>query len=167
VPTEIRDADASDQDAIVQVHNATWRRAYRNLFPDEYLDGDELLARQQTDWQRRFGADGKDYPVRVAVDNGKVIGFAAWEIDTKNVAELAAIYVHPSHWSTGAGSSLLRDARDQWKANGVKQAFAWVAVDSARAHRSYKKNGWEITDEESVRNIDGHDVSVHKLTLEL
>ena len=163
----VRDAKPEDEEAILVVHNSSWRRSYSNLFPEDYLKGDDLLEKQRAHWNTYFDSSRVDYKVRVAEENNKVIGVVAWQRDGARTVELTELFVAPYFWSTGVGSALLRDARDQWKADGYEQAYLWTPVDNARAHRSYKKNAWEITEEAWTQEIDGHKIEMHKLELEL
>lgn len=164
----IRRATAGDLESILSVHNAAWRRAYRDLFPAEYLDGDELLERQRRDWTETFAEKNSPAEVHVAEVDGKVIGFSTNQPgDAPDSVELTGIYVTPSHWSTGIGSALQRDGRDRWRSRGYEEAYLWVAVNNPRAHRSYKKNGWVITEETKEQEFDGYRIEVEKLTLAL
>ena len=108
--TQIRDGKLGDEDAIVGVYNSSWRRAFKELFPEDYLASEKLLESQRAEWTRRLSPDGPFFPVRVAEENNKVVGVCAWEPDGDTV-ELTAIYVLPLYWSTGIGSALQRDAR--------------------------------------------------------
>jgi GNAT superfamily N-acetyltransferase len=168
VAVAIRRATSSDLEPILSCHNAAWRRAYRDLFPAEYLDGDELLTRQRADWTDCFASTNSVSEIHVAELDGKVIGFNTFQPgEVASTVELTGIYVAPNYWSTGVGSALLRDARDRWRAEGYGEAYLWVAIDNPRAHRSYKKNGWVITEESKEQEFDGYRIPVEKLMLAL
>jgi hypothetical protein len=49
----LRDAAASDADAVAALHTDSWRRFYRGAYSGEFLDGD-VLADRQCVWSVRL-----------------------------------------------------------------------------------------------------------------
>ena len=102
----VRDACESDLAAITDIYNAliptttvTWTEEPRSL--------DETRS-----WFERQAHDG--FPVLVAVESGKVVGFSTYEHfrgegkwpGYRSTAELS-IHVRESHWGRGAGRALI------------------------------------------------------------
>jgi RimJ/RimL family protein N-acetyltransferase len=138
---QVRRARAEDAAAIAEVHAATWRAAYEHVF------GAERLAARTADvalWEGVLARGRSD--VHVA-DDGSVVGFASAgeSRDPDAVAELYAIYVLPSAWGTGAGTSLMRAALDAMRARfSGEEAVLWVLEDNPRARRFYEREGWAL-----------------------
>src|SRR4051794_30875293 len=129
----VRYATDSDAEKIAAVYTTSFRRAYRQTFPDDYLDSDTFIAENRKLWTEHFGSSATDYPVCVADDNGAVIGFCSFgpsRDDDEAGAELYNVYVDPMHWSMGVGSTLQRSAKEWMKANGHTESYLWVAEDN-------------------------------------
>ena len=77
---QIRQATKSGCQAIVQIHVASWRSAYRGALSDAYLAGD-IAVHLQNQWQNRLSDtpvldSGGEQVILVAEDNGELLGFA-------------------------------------------------------------------------------------------
>lgn len=133
---EIRAARREELRALHQARIATWKRAYRGLIPDEYLDDlsltDEVLARIKTRY------DEEPAQTVGAWDGGTVIGMAAAgpcrDEDRAGERELYALYVLPSHWGTGTGKLL-------WEAVAPFTSL-WVLEGNSRARAFYERHGF-------------------------
>jgi GNAT superfamily N-acetyltransferase len=147
---EIRRARPDDAAAVAEVHTRTWQAAYEHVFGAERLARiDE--ARRLSSWQRTLA--GGDAPVWVAVDDGRVVGFAMIgdSREDEREGELYAIYVVPEAWGTEAGRALMGVASDALRKR-YATAILWVLDDNPRARRFYEREGWapdgaEKTDE--------------------
>jgi ribosomal protein S18 acetylase RimI-like enzyme len=145
----IRPATPTDADALAAVQVTSWQRAYRGIFPDEYLDGLDA-GRWRTGWQRMLAET--DWPRRgtllAETPDGELTGFAdvrptrdddAGDVPT---GELTSIYLSPQHWGTGAGRELLSAATEQLRQAGFTEATLWVLEGNTRARRFYASAGW-------------------------
>jgi ribosomal protein S18 acetylase RimI-like enzyme len=113
-------------------------------------------------------------PANSAPANGEspeLIGFAAFgrerredddrgqpgdEPPDHGPAELYAIYVVPSRWSTGAGSALLDGVLALAAQSGYTDISLWVLEANARARRFYERVGFALTGESAVLSrLDG------------
>jgi GNAT superfamily N-acetyltransferase len=71
-------------------------------------------------------------------------------------AELYAIYVVPSRWSTGAGSALLDGVIALAAQSGYTDMSLWVLEANDRARRFYEQAGFALTGESAVLSrLDG------------
>ncbi len=113
--------------------------------PDAYLD--ELDADDRAAyWRRQVLALLPGQRLKVVVDDGVVVGFAAAgpEHDGRaaDIGELYAINLDPAHWGTGAGRALLEAAQAELDRMGFAELVLWVLPGNARARRFYELAGW-------------------------
>jgi GNAT superfamily N-acetyltransferase len=163
----IRSASAADAAQIAAVMRASWRAAYGGIIAPEVIDrvtapdgGARVRQSFRTrPWQQTFVAvpPPEARRKRDAVDG--IVGYAffgpeqdvlgaPWphplspEGQQGQVAELYALYVHPSWWSTGTGRALMDRVLDTASAAGYLSASLWVLRDNARARRFYERAGF-------------------------
>jgi GNAT superfamily N-acetyltransferase len=141
---EIRLARPEDATAVAQVHVRAWQAGYRNLLPDEYLDG--LRAEDRAARYDFVSRDPSRPSTLVAVDGEAICGFAtvapASQGDAPGYGELCALYVSPERWRSGIGAVLVRTARKRLLLLGYRQAVVWVLLGNTRAERFYEHDGW-------------------------
>lgn len=112
----VRDAVPADADAIAHLHALSWRTAYRGILSDEYLDKSAEDDRR-LDWRTRFSeVDPGPRLVRVAIDDGRMVGFMCVYLDGDERwgALLDNLHVHPDTKGRGLGRLLMA------------QGVAWV-----------------------------------------
>lgn len=123
---KVRPSTTADWTRVCQVHDA----ARRDELAAAGLE-DAYLKLEQTAENEGF----HDYVLRVAEVDGVVVGFVAFTSD-----ELAWLYVDPSVYGQGIGSTLIRAALDETKA----PMSAEVLDGNAAAVAVYRKAGFEI-----------------------
>jgi GNAT superfamily N-acetyltransferase len=84
------------------------------------------------------------WPPLVAEVDGQIVGFVSVGAGREEGAdgELYAIYVHPDHWGTGIGRSLIEAGEARLRELGHREAVLWVLEDNPRARRFYEAAGW-------------------------
>jgi GNAT superfamily N-acetyltransferase len=110
---QVRPAAAGDAEQVAAVHASSSHAAYEAVAPEA---GQGLpMERRRAFWREaiEFG----EPLVQVAIENGRVIGFAGFDRsrDPKSKAttgEIWAMYVLPSHWGHGVGLALWDAARE-------------------------------------------------------
>jgi len=144
---EVRRAVPDDAAPIAAVHVRAWQVAYRGLMPDDVLDGLSVERREEM-WQQAL--TGEDSPgVYVAVTDGAVVGFCAVAAPSRDddaedgVGEIAAIYVEPDVWRTGAGRALMDVALEDLRADGWQWVTLWVLAENQPARDFYSRYGFE------------------------
>lgn len=159
----IRPAVPQDALAVAKVHVRSWQVAYRNLLPDEYLDG--LRAEDRAARYDLTASDpGKPYTI-VATEDGLIRGFAtsapSRDVELADFGELCALYVDPDLWGRGIGAALVSASRDRLRAQGFTNALLWVLAGNVRAERFYSIDKWE---HDGTRRTDSiWDVTVEEL----
>jgi RimJ/RimL family protein N-acetyltransferase len=142
----VRPATPTDVEGIARVHTASFRRAYRGLVPDSYLDA--LRWEDRLPQWTRVMSEGST--VVVAADDGTVVGVAAVgpardeDLQGSGDYELYAIYVVPRLWGTGLGSRLLEAALATVPASAPVVTL-WVLAGNERGRRFYQRHGF-VTD---------------------
>lgn len=141
----IRDADRSDADAIAQVHIASWRSAYRHIFPPTVFDDPDFDRSRIAMWRSWSHSPTPDRRLVVAVDKGLVVGFAhSGHTDGDGVVagEIFGFYTHPDSWGSGAASALMTCSLDHLRLLGHSRAVLWTLGEAHRARAFYEKSGF-------------------------
>ncbi len=132
----------------------SWQVAYRGLLPDQLLDELSVPAREQSWREVLAGPAGEHAPaVTVAVRAGTIAGFCAVVMPSRDddaaggvaagVAEIAALYVDPPAWRSGAGRALMQAALAALRAAGWREVTLWVLAANQRARAFYAASGFE------------------------
>ncbi len=145
----IRTATPLDADAIAQVQVASWRAAYKDIVPDEHLDG--LDWREWAALRReRLSHPGEVRTCVAALEETSrpLVGFVAsgpgrdGARDSEPVREIYAIYVSPSAWGGGVGRALLERALTAGPTD--IPVTLWVLSANIRAREFYEKQGFRV-----------------------
>lgn len=165
----IRLATSDDAQAIAKVHIATWRDAYRELLPFEYLANLDEKARTEK-WRKALLAGTPC--VLVAVMNEVVVGWVAFgpsrdeDLDSR-YAEIEAIYVASACWRGGIGTALIDTACERLRAHGYGAVALWVLEQNAAACSFYSRRGFERDGAAKVVEIGGVRVTEVRVTCEI
>ncbi len=161
-------ADAAD---IARVQGATWRTAFRSLLPAAVLDGWDATAAEAA-WSAAVTAPPTPgHGVLVAVDDGRVVGFAAHgpaELDDDEqphpsgpTTDLAVLLVEPRWGRRGHGSRLLAAVADLARGTGARRLQAWVAEGDEVTAGFLESAGWAR--EGWVRTLDAAGTPVREV----
>ncbi len=157
----IRSAVLDDADELASVHVRTWQAAYAHILPTGYLDA--LDPGERADgWRKRLGGRVPPTETFVAERDDRIIGFASvgsfrFESESKpslEIAEVYAIYVHPDHWSTGAGRDLMTSGVTHLAEAGFREIRLWVFEANERARRFYQRAGFTFDGTTAVDTTD-------------
>jgi ribosomal protein S18 acetylase RimI-like enzyme len=145
VPLTIRQAKLADAERLGAIQVRAWQATYRGVMPDGYLD--ELDAHDRAAyWRRQLLALLPAQRLKVIVDDGIVVGFAAagpeHDGGAGGIGELYAINVDPQVWGRGLGRALLRDVTADLAGLGYREAVLWVVPQNDRARRFYESEEW-------------------------
>jgi GNAT superfamily N-acetyltransferase len=147
----IRPGTAADAEGVARVQVETWRAAYAHVLPREQLQA-LSVERRAEHW--------RDYPPIVADVDDEVVGFVSVGASRDDDAdgELYAIYVHPDHWSTGAGRALIEAGEAELRRLGHRDVVLWVLEDNPRARPFYERAGWATDGAKRAIEIFGNEV---------
>ena len=168
----IRSASAADAAQIAAVMRASWRAAYDGIIAPEIIgrvtadDGGARVRQsfRNRPWQKTVVAvarrpESAPEPGAPPEPAPGIVGYAFFgpEQDVLDapwphplstageqgrVAELYALYVHPSWWSTGTGQALMDQVLAMVSAARYLSVRLWVLRDNARARRFYERAGF-------------------------
>jgi len=153
----IRTATVEDAEKIAAVHLASWREAYTDVVPQEYLDSLDLDERTRA-WREVFADLDRATSVWVAEDEGGVVGFASLgpsrdEDAERTTMEIYSIYLEPSAWGRGVARELMRTVLAALPDGSA--VTLWVLAANARAAHFYRRNGFTADGVERMEEIGG------------
>ena len=141
---EIRRALCDDAEAIARVHIDSWRAAYRGLMPDSVLDG-LSVERRSSEWRAWLALP--EISTFLVTKSGSLVGFCTLipsrdEDAGPNVAEIPAIYVHPSFWRQGIGQFLCAKTIEEARKREFAAVTLWVLDSNRKAIKFYESIGF-------------------------
>ncbi|MBC9715901.1 GNAT family N-acetyltransferase [Streptomyces sp. TRM66268-LWL] len=164
---EIRTAAPTDADAVAALHTASWRRAYANLFPAEYLAG-PLLAERRTVWRARLAEPlpgAALFLAEDAEDAEELAGFVYLEPRPDGRILLDNLHARPGNTGRGLGSRLLAHAL-AWSATAHpgRDVYLEVLQGNTRAVAFYERHGGRRTDSRTCRFDQGFELPEYEYT---
>ncbi len=157
----IRNAVAEDAPEIANVHLNSWREAYRNLLPQEFLDQLPLtFKRRMIMWKQ--AATMKDRALYVAENKSGIVGFSvlapAQDKEMNEYGELGAIYLLEKFKGKGIGAALLKSGMKQIMEWQYSKAYCWVLQDNPSI-QFYEKSGAVFNGMTKIDEIGGKKVT--------
>jgi GNAT superfamily N-acetyltransferase len=139
----IREAKATDVEAIARAHVASWQDSYRGILPDNVIDRVDVGQRAAS--RRRMLADPRTLTlVAYDVTHHDIVGLCdagparragRW------AGEIYALYLVHHAKRHGLGRELF-DATSAWlRANGMPSLVIWVLDNNLHARRFYEAMG--------------------------
>lgn len=134
-----------DLQKIAQIHDETWRTAYRGQISDAVLDA-QSVERRAAFWCDRLTQTRSS--VFVAED-AEVIGFydlvSSRDKDaSQEVGEIMAIYILSQHWRQGAGRALCDCVLAEARRRGYEEVTLWSLASNSSARRFYEAMGFSL-----------------------
>jgi GNAT superfamily N-acetyltransferase len=149
----VRPARPDDAAAVARVQTVAWRTAYRAVLPLAVLDEWDEAAVAES-WRAAITRPPTPgHGVLVAVENGEVVGFAAYgpaEVAPDDppspdgpATEVAPLLVEPRWGRRGHGSRLLAAVSDLTVATGAGRLVAWLPEADGVSARFLEQAGWD------------------------
>jgi ribosomal protein S18 acetylase RimI-like enzyme len=139
----LRNARAGDAEAIARLHTDSWRRTYRGMMSDEFLDGGALANRRKV-WHERLNSGTANQFVCVAEQDGEVGGFicAFADADPSWGSYIDNLHVAHRLHGRGVGRALMASAGD-WlcRVQPDRGVFLWVMEANLAAREFYQRLG--------------------------
>jgi len=146
---------ADDFDAISRIYALSWKAAYRNIVPQQYLD-------ELSEFRWSAVLENSPYDAFVMLENGRYIGTssicAARDENMKGWGEIISIYLLPEYWGKGAGELLLDNSVTALIKKGYQKIYLWVLEENRRARKFYEKSGFTLSADKSLINIGNKDL---------
>jgi GNAT superfamily N-acetyltransferase len=156
---ELRSAQPQDAAAIAALHALSWRRAYRGILRDQFLDGPVFANRLEL-WRARL-ADSEACTRQqtwIAHERGAIQGFACVipDVDPTWGALLDNLHVVPASHGRGLGRLLLSTAA-KWLLQRSPHSLMplWVYDQNLAARRFYERCGAAMLDTQTELAPDG------------
>jgi GNAT superfamily N-acetyltransferase len=152
-----RRAEAADAERIAQLHAESWRRTYRGMMRDEFLDGDALTNRRHA-WRDLMATLGAGKLVVVAEDRANLAGFicVTGDEDVLWGSCIDNLHVADAYRRRGVGRALMGHAarwlRDSYARSSV---YLWVVRANDHARQFYERLGAANVGERSLLDPGG------------
>ena len=141
----IRKAREEDIDSIVNIKLVGWKKVYKNILSDEYLDSMDYNDNYKK-FKKEITNNKSSKLNYVITKDDKVIGYSKFGIlkNEKYDSEIYAIYIDNHNKNKGYGTILLNYIKEYLKSNGCKNMILWCAEKNFPSREFYKKkNGIE------------------------
>ena len=150
----IRQATLEDAKDISHIHALSWRSAYNNMVPQQYLD--ELKS---DFWVSSFEywIANNILTVQLIFDDQLPVGCISYgksrDAQLPNWGEVVSIYLLPNYFEKGYGQKLFEFALLDMKESGHSNVYLWVLKENLNARKFYEKNNFECNHEECTFEI--------------
>jgi GNAT superfamily N-acetyltransferase len=136
----MRAGQPTDASQVAGVQVRSWEVAYRDVFPDEWLD--RLTVEERLPFWERCLSDNDTATVLAEIE-GIVVGFALLGADRDDPSrgKILAIYLDPLVWRRGIGRALML-VSEKTLSERFSTAILWVLDQNERARRFYEAVGW-------------------------
>jgi len=152
----IRRAAPLDFQSIAAVHAASWKDAYADELPAEFLAG--RIDRVLVPYWRDIEIQRED--VVLVAEEDSLVGFAA--IWCRPIPFIDNLHVIPSQRSKGVGSALMQAAARELIHKGHQTAYLWAFESNQRAIRFYERLGGDQK-EQALKSVFGYKVLSRKI----
>lgn len=158
----IRDARRTDDDAIADLHAASWRSAYPGILTERFLEHDAVGDRRRY-WRARLAAPSPGRQlIQLAVEHERLLGFMCVLLDQDERwgALLDHLHIHPDEKGRGLGRRLMAQAAS-WvsAARPGGSLHLWVYEANQAARGFYERFGGVVVDRRLRHAADGHEVA--------
>lgn len=137
----VRTARPSDAEEIANVHDHSWREAYRGIIPGKELE--RMIFRRGPRWWQSAVRRGSN--ILVLDFDETVIGYATYGRNrTKSIpcrGEIFELYMTPEFQGLGFGRRLFKAARADLARYNCDSVVVWALADNTRAIDFYRYLG--------------------------
>jgi ribosomal protein S18 acetylase RimI-like enzyme len=154
---QFRQAQFADYTAIAKLHADNWKRTYRGILSDHYLDNEVDGERLQL-WHQRFLSPSDNQFVVVATSEDTIIGFCCVYLDDDPTfgALIDNLHVSPGLQKSGIGKKLVQAAAKHVSEHAaLKKMYLWVYESNLNARIAYEKMNGETFEMTTKENPDG------------
>ena len=143
----LRDATLQDSAAVARILVDTWRQAYADIMPSDFLAGLSYQAREKRIREGFLASDLNRFMV-VSEENSVLVGCMVGgacrdESEKEYHGEVYTLYVLPGHQSKGIGMAIVRAGVERLLAMGYNTMLIWVlSKNPARGFYEALGAGW-------------------------
>lgn len=157
-----RTATTADIAAIASLHAESWRKHYRGIWRDAYLDGPVYEDRAKV-WRERLESPKSNQHILLAMANDALVGFACFYLDDDPVfgTLLDNLHVVSDQQGGGIGTQLIRAAAAVAHGHDPDSKFyLWVLEANHKARGFYEHLGANHHETVQLEEPDGGASSV-------
>lgn len=154
---QFREATVSDITSIALLHAESWRKHYRGIWKDTFLDNYAQQERMDT-WQQRLSEPKENQYILLAEKDDGLCGFACIYLNDDPVFGTLVdnLHVLSGAQDLGIGTQLMRMMGE--KINDYKYGsnfYLWVLKDNHNARKFYEHLGGKNFETVSKQDPDG------------
>ena len=159
---ELRTAILSDYLAIAALHTESWRKTYRGILSNKFLEETvekELLKK----WYKRLSLPPTNQVVTLAIQNDTIIGFSCIYLNENEMygTLLDNLHVAMNSQKLGVGKSLIiKCAKEILKKTNNPKMYLWVFDENINAKNVYERLGAINIETVRKENEDGTEANV-------
>ncbi len=138
-----REGTVDDAEAIAALHADSWRRAYRGMYSDEFLDGD-LLGERSAVWLERLERPSPSQVVILGVEGNELAGFVCGYGGDDAVWGSLIDNLHVNHRfrRRGVGAALMARVAEAFEGSHPDAGvYLWVFEANHGAREFYERLG--------------------------
>jgi len=153
-------ATKQDLDQISTIHIKSWRKHYKGILSDRYLD-QEIDEERRNLWESRFAKANPNQIIIKAEAEGRMIGFACHFLnyDKTYGHYLDNLHVLPEYQKLGIGKALILLSAKHCQQFNDLPYYLWVFSANTDALGFYSKLGGHCIKEEPFDAPDGNTVN--------
>jgi GNAT superfamily N-acetyltransferase len=154
---QFRTAQFTDHNSIAQIHADNWKKTYRGMLSDHYLDN-EVEEDRALVWHQRLRSPADNQHIILAISEEKVIGFCCiyFNDDPTFGSLIDNLHVAASQQKTGVGRLLLQAAARVIQEKASKpQLYLWVFDKNENAKQFYDRIGGKNYETVEKESFDG------------
>lgn len=156
VPMKIRSATRSDLEQIAAIHIESWKDAYRNDLPPEFID-EKIDAIMNRHWNE---IEIKPQDILLVAEEDELAGFVS--VWCRPAPYIDYLHVRPALRSKKIGSALMQAIAQEIVHRGHRSAYLWVFESNRKAIRFYERLGG-VQQDSTYNNLFGYDVLSRKI----
>ena len=152
----LRQAQFSDYAAIAKLHADNWRKTYRGILSDQYLD-DEIEQDRLDVWRERLQSPPDNQFITIAMSDDNLVGFSCVFLndDSTYGSLIDNLHVAPDFQRQGIGKMLVKEsARHVCEKADNKKMYLWVFEANRNARIAYQYMGGTHVETVDKRNPD-------------
>lgn len=153
-----RIANPADAPLIAETHAISWKRHYKGIVTDHYLNSEVDQDRLQV-WQERFSSTNPQQHIVIAEEDGIICGFGCAYTNYHDEwgSYLDNLHVLREHQRKGIGYQLLKRTAKAVSTDHPSNRgyYLWVLRDNLLAIAFYKRAGGVARNQASIPSPDG------------
>jgi len=132
--------EKDDRSAISRVYEESWKNAYKNIIPQDYL---ESIPKGR--WVKSL--DYGIWKTMIVLEGDHIIGTSSYcksrRPEMKDYGEIVSIYLLPEYVGKGYGKALLHEVIKNLAGEGYTKIFLWVLEENTHARVFYERMGFQ------------------------